>query len=168
MLWHSKLILISEILNSHAAQFAYTAFISKSRDGNSLACLAESYPNGRAMRVSHNARHHALSQMINSIKNKGEIVIITPDGPRGPKQVIKPGVILAARETEAHIFPFSWKAQRYWKLKTWDQMKIPKPFTTIDVSIGCPVFLSKDNPYHYEKEASLLKDALNNSEAEKK
>lgn len=160
MLWHSKLILISEILNSNAAQFIYTAFISKSRDGDPLACLAESYPSGRAMRVPHNARHHALSQMIHSIKEKGEIIIITPDGPRGPKHIVKPGVILAARETEAYIFPFSWKAQRYWQLKTWDQMKIPKPFTKIDVSFGNPVRLPKDHTYDYKKEAELLKDAL--------
>lgn len=163
MLWHSKLVLVSEILNSHASQFIYTAFISKSRDGDPLARLAESYKSGRAMRVPHNARHHALGQLVNSVKNKGEIIIITPDGPRGPKEVVKPGIILAARETEAHVFPFSWQAKRYWQLKTWDQMKIPKPFTTIDISFGNPIILSKTSPYDYEKEASLLKDVLNNA-----
>lgn len=163
MLWHNKLILISEIINSHAAQFVYTAFISKSRDGDPLACLTESYTNGRAMRVPHNARHHALSQCIHSIKNKGEIMVITPDGPRGPKEVVKPGIILAARETEAPIFPFSWQAKRHWQLKTWDQMKIPKPFTTIHVSFGKPVVLSKNEANDYEKEASFLKEILDQS-----
>jgi lysophospholipid acyltransferase (LPLAT)-like uncharacterized protein len=162
MLWHNKLVLVSEILNAHTSKFIFTAFISKSRDGDPLARLAESYKRGRAMRVPHNARHHALSQLVNAVKNKGEIAIITPDGPRGPKHIVKPGIILAARETEAHLFPFSWQAKRFWQLKTWDEMKIPKPFTTIDVSFGKPVILSRNDPYDYEKEAALLKDVLSN------
>jgi lysophospholipid acyltransferase (LPLAT)-like uncharacterized protein len=159
MLWHSKLVLISEILNTHASQYIYTAFISKSRDGDPLALLAQSYPCGRALRVPHNARHLALNQLIESIKTKGEIVIITPDGPRGPREVVKPGVVLAARETKANIFPFSWQAKRFWQLKTWDQMKIPKPFTTIDVFFGKPVS-SVTIGNDYDEGASLLKEAL--------
>lgn len=160
MLWHSRLVLVPEILNSHASQFIYTAFISKSQDGDPLAFLAESYASGRALRVPHNARHLALSQLIDSIKNKGEIIIITPDGPRGPRQVVKPGIVLAARETEANVFPFSWQAKRFWQLNTWDQMKIPKPFTSIDVTFGEPILLSKKNPQDYEKDASFLKKIL--------
>lgn len=160
MLWHSRLVLVPEILNSHASQFIYTAFISKSRDGDPLAYLAESYAMGRTLRVPHNARHLALSQLISSIKNKGEIIIITPDGPRGPRQVVKPGIVLAAHETEANVFPFSWQAKKFWQLNTWDQMKIPKPFTTIKVIFGEPVILSKENSKNYEKDASFLKSIL--------
>jgi lysophospholipid acyltransferase (LPLAT)-like uncharacterized protein len=162
MLWHSRLVLVSEILNFHAPQFIYTAFISKSRDGDPLAHLATSYPSGRALRVPHNARHLALTQLINSIKNKGEIIIITPDGPRGPKNVIKPGAVLAARETKANVFPFSWNAKRFWQLKTWDQMKIPKPFTSIDVYFGIP-FKTRDGE-NFDNDVSLLKQALDNLE----
>ncbi|HEV8052019.1 MAG TPA: DUF374 domain-containing protein [Parachlamydiaceae bacterium] len=160
MLWHNKLVLVSEILNSHASQFIYTAFISKSRDGDPLAILAESYSIGRVLRVPHNARHLALNQLIDSLKNKGEIIVITPDGPRGPPLVVKPGIILAARESEASVIPFSWQAKHFWQLKTWDRMKIPKPFTTIDVVFGKPVNVPKEAGIGYENESALLKNAL--------
>jgi lysophospholipid acyltransferase (LPLAT)-like uncharacterized protein len=160
MLWHHHLILISEILNSHASQFIYTAFISKSHDGDPLAFLAKSYASGRALRVPHRARHLALNQLIGSLKDKREIIIMTPDGPRGPPCVVKPGIVLAARETGARIFPFSWQAKRFWQLNTWDQMKIPKPFTTIQVSFGSPISLPKENSNDYEKETALLKNIL--------
>lgn len=160
LLWHNKLVLIPEILNKHAPQFIYTAFISKSRDGDPLARLTESYTSGRALRVPHNARHIALNQVIESIKDKNEIAVITPDGPRGPCGIVKPGAILAARETNASIFPFSWQAKNFWQLKTWDQMKIPKPFTSIEVVFGEPLQLPKENPEDYEKEALSLKNAL--------
>ena len=164
MLWHSKLVLVSEILNKHAPQFIYTAFISKSRDGDPLAYLATSYKSGRALRVPHNARHLALNQMIGSIKNKGEIIIITPDGPRGPREEVKPGIVLAARETEANVFPFSWKAERFWQLKTWDKMKIPKPFTSINVYFGDPFITTGNNGNRNENAALLLKNSLNSLE----
>lgn len=160
MLWHNRLIIIPEILNSNASQFIYTAFISKSRDGDPLAFLAESYTNGRALRVPHNTRHLALSQMIESLKEKNEIIIITPDGPRGPRFVVKPGIVLAAKETGASIFPLSWNAKRYWQLNTWDHMKIPKPFTTIHVVFGEPILIPKETEGDYGCEADLLKDAL--------
>ena len=160
MLWHNRFGIGPVIVNSHAAQFSYTAFMSKSRDGDPLALVAESYKTGRALRVPHNGRHLALSQMIDALKIRREIMIITPDGPRGPRFIVKPGVAMAAKEAGAHIFPFSWNATRFWQLNTWDHMTIPKPFSTIDVVFGDPVQISKDNSLDYQEEVSLLKTSL--------
>jgi lysophospholipid acyltransferase (LPLAT)-like uncharacterized protein len=142
MLWHSKLVIISEILNRTAPQFIYTAFISKSRDGDPLAALAESYKAGRALRVAHNGRHLALSHMIGELKQKKSIYVVTPDGPRGPAKKVKPGIALAAREAEAVIIPFTWNADKCWELNTWDKMQIPKPFSTVNVFFGEPANLN--------------------------
>lgn len=159
MLWHNKLVIISEILFANAAQFTYTAFISKSRDGDPLAALAESYRTGRALRVAHNGRHLALNQMISELKSRSSIYIITPDGPRGPALSVKPGTALAAREASAKIVPFNWRADKYWELKTWDRMQIPKPFSTIDIYFGEPLDLSKHEDR--EKDSALLEAILN-------
>lgn len=162
MLWHRHLLVIPEILNSYAGQFVYTAFISKSRDGDPLALLAQSYQNGRALRVPHNGRHLALNQLIESVVGRKEIAIITPDGPRGPNGIVKPGIVFAARETGARIVPFSWKANTYWQLKTWDQMKIPKPFTTLEVTFGPPRCIAHD-VVDYDKETQSLRTCLENN-----
>lgn len=143
MLWHNRLVVVPGILTKHAPEFIYTAFISKSRDGDPLALIANSYTNGRVLRVAHNARHQALSQMISQLKNGREIMLVTPDGPRGPRYEVKPGIVLAARESGAQIIPFSWEASRFWQLKTWDGMMIPKPFSTVTVTFGEGVVVSK-------------------------
>lgn len=135
MLWHNRLAIAGDILYRYAPQFTYAAFISKSKDAEPLAVLAESYPQGRAIRVAHDARHQALSKAIQHIKG-GEIVVITPDGPRGPRYVIKPGIMLAAKMAAASIMPFTWTADRYWEFNTWDKLRLPKPFTTIVVTFG--------------------------------
>ena len=160
MLWHSHLVILPEILYSYAGKFKYTAFISKSQDANPLAILAASYECGQVIRVPHNAKHFALSRLIGVLQSKTGGVIITPDGPRGPRYKIKPGIILAARETGADIFPFSWKADRYWQLGTWDQMRIPKPFSKIEAVFGPPLNLNKEYPEGNQEDASLLKNAL--------
>jgi len=164
MLWHNRLVIVSEFLNKFTPQFIYRAFISKSRDGDPLALLAESYKTGRALRVPHNARHAALSQMIEHLKVKREIILITPDGPRGPRYEVKPGIVMAAKQSSAQIFPFSWNASRAWKLNTWDKMLIPKPFSTITVTFGDPLSFQDESSQDYTDETALLRSSLLNLE----
>lgn len=157
-LWHNNLAAVPEVLHRFSPQFTYTAFISKSRDAEALALLTHSYPNGKALRVPHNARHFALTQMIHLLKERDSIVIITPDGPRGPKCTVKPGIVAAARGANAKIIPFTWAASRTWKLSTWDQMRIPKPFSTLVVTFGDPISLEEGKTL--EEQCDLICRAL--------
>lgn len=160
MLWHNRLILVGEILNRFAPQFIYTAFISNSRDGQPLSLMALSYKTGRVLRVPHNARHRALKEMIRHLKNRREIVLITPDGPRGPRYILKPGVIVAARESSAKVIPFSWESDSFWQLSTWDQLRIPKPFSKIKIFFGDPLTVSKQNHRKLEDDIVAFQTSL--------
>ncbi|MBA3957720.1 MAG: DUF374 domain-containing protein [Parachlamydiaceae bacterium] len=142
MLWHNRLVIMPEFLHQHASQFLYRAVISKSRDGEMLAILANSYEIGRTLRVAHNARHQALGQMIAQLKSSREVLVVTPDGPRGPRYQIKPGVAVASCASGAKIVPLTWSASRFWQLKSWDRLIIPKPFARIKVIFGEPVALT--------------------------
>lgn len=144
MLWHNQLVLIAPSLFKVAPKLSYCAFISNSKDGNLLAAFTTSYSNGHVIRVPHHSRESALKALIDRLKTKKDIAVITPDGPRGPRHKIKPGIVLAAKETGAPIIPFSWVCSNTWKLKTWDKMEIPKPFSTIEAVFSPPITLSKD------------------------
>jgi lysophospholipid acyltransferase (LPLAT)-like uncharacterized protein len=143
MVWHNRLALVAEILNRYAPQNSYAAVVSKSRDAEPLALLASSYK-GKTIRVSHDARYQALRKMMLHLKQKSDVIIITPDGPRGPRYEVKPGIAVAARQSKAHIFPLAWSATKFWQLGTWDKMILPKPFSTISVRIGDSVQLNED------------------------
>lgn len=162
MLWHNRLILVGEILNRFAPQFIYTAFVSKSRDGEPLSLMATSYKAGRVLRVPHNARHKALKEMIVHLKTQKEVILITPDGPRGPRYVLKPGVIMAAKESSAAAIPFSWESDRFWQLNTWDQLRIPKPFSKIKIVFGECLFASRQDNVSLEEEMKTFQSALDN------
>ncbi len=160
MLWHNRLAAVPEVMHRFTSKLVFTAFISKSRDGEPLALLTNSYKIGRVLRVPHNARHHALGQMIQHLKARREIMIITPDGPRGPRYVVKPGVAIAAREADAKIVPFSWTAASAWQLKTWDKMLIPKPFTTVHITFGEAIALNKNADEDLAQQTDALRAAL--------
>lgn len=145
MLWHNRLGLTPEILYRYAPQFVYVAFVSKSRDGELLAILANSYAAGRSLRVAAEGRHSALKQSIDRLKAGKEVLVFTPDGPRGPKYRVKPGIALAAREAQAHVVPLTWKASRFWQLKSWDGFMLPKPFAKLEIVFEEPIAVSQNH-----------------------
>lgn len=79
----------------------------------------------------------ALVKMIQVVK-QGWDLGITVDGPRGPRQQVKPGVLAVSRKTGAWVVPVCVAYSRAWKLNTWDQMPIPKPFSRVIVRYGTP------------------------------
>lgn len=134
ILWHNRLALAPFILSQYTPNIHYAALVSGSRDGEILSRIIHSYRNGNTIRVPHLSRYQALQSIIRHVEERKEVVIITPDGPRGPCYEVKPGIAVAALETGAHIISLNWEAKNYWKLRTWDRFRIPKPFTTIRIS----------------------------------
>ncbi len=148
-LWHNRLSLATPILYRVAPQFSYLAVVSNSRDGKLLAKLTQAYRQANTIQVSHDKKHKALKEMVHALRQGDKVLVITPDGPRGPRYEVKPGVTLAAKHSGAQIVPMSWSCTRFWQLRTWDKFIIPKPFAKI-------VYLF-DTPLH---EGSALEDAL--------
>lgn len=143
-LWHNRLALVPEVMHRFTEGLTFNAVISKSRDGEPLAILVDSYKEGKTTRVAHNDRHGALRHLIQYVKQSTDILVITPDGPRGPCYQVKPGVIMAAKSSGASIVLFSWTARGFWRLKTWDGFMLPKPFSTIEVSFSKPLVLPSE------------------------
>lgn len=159
MFWHDRLALIGPLGWRFGSHLAYAAFVSASRDGRLVNAICQSYPHCRIISVAHDGRHHALRELIQQLKERHEVLLITPDGPRGPRHKVKPGVALAARLAKVPVIPFSWSVSRYWQLRTWDQMLFPKPFSTIIARFGAPVIVTGDIDEAYlEKQLTQLSD----------
>lgn len=157
-LWHNRLAIMPEVLNRFTKDQTFTAVISKSRDGAPLAIVVNSYTRGSTIRVAHNDRHGALKSLINHLKSNQDIVVITPDGPRGPRYQLKPGIAAAAKAAGADVIPFSWSADKIWKMRTWDGFMLPKPFSTINIHFGAPTSLDKSASL--EQDVELLTTQL--------
>lgn len=160
MLWHNRLALAPLILSRYTPDSVYAAVVSASRDGMLLSAIIHSYKGGRTIRVGHQSRYQALREIIRHVKETREIVVITPDGPRGPLYQLKPGIAVAALETQAHVFALNWEAEDYWELKTWDRFRIPKPFTKIRVSFSSPLCFDQLSAPSLEEAKEVLKKML--------
>jgi len=160
MLWHNRLAAFPIFMFKNAPEFKYGAFVSNSRDGEMIAVLANSYKQGEAIRVPHHSKSEALQTMIKRLRIGKKVMIITPDGPTGPVYKVKPGVAIAAKETGAPIVPWSWSSNNVWRLRTWDGLMIPKPFSTIELKFGEPIRLEKGSEPSKEEIANLEQSLL--------
>lgn len=144
MLWHNRISIGANIFEKIAPQFLYGAVVSNSRDGELLARFVSSYPQGKAIRVVHNAKFNALREIITNLNDENRVIVMTPDGPQGPCYKVKPGIVMASRVTGARIVPMNWVGNHVWKLNTWDKMMIPKPFSNITIFFGDPIVFNQE------------------------
>lgn len=139
-LWHQNLI---GAIFSHIGEH-FTMVISESKDGELVAVTCEKFGHKPARGSSTRGGKKALIEIVKTMK-KGFPGALTVDGPKGPAHVVKPGVIEIARLCHCAILPLSPYAQKSWVIKkSWDQFRIPKPFSKIVVVIGEPIYISDD------------------------
>ena len=85
----------------------------------------------------------------------------TPDGPRGPRGLAKPGTVMAAARGGASIVPVGAYASSLWRLRSWDRFAIPRPFSSVRLVYGRPVDLKNSEPMRDAVGVDLLTDRLN-------
>lgn len=138
--WHEHLL--SSIL-AHR-RFPCAPLASLSKDGDLVAFVMNRL-GYRTIRGSSSRRGpEARGELIDAVE-EGLIPAITVDGPRGPRHVVKGGVIDIARRTGVAVLPLHAASRSSWVLKkSWDQFQIPRPFSTIHVVYGEPMVFRED------------------------
>ena len=134
MCWHEALLPVIWQHRGHGI----AALVSAARDGEYLAGFAASAGYRLVRGSSTRGAAQALRSAWRTLQD-GVPVGITPDGPRGPARVMKPGAVILAERTGAPILPVHAQAGRSWRLSTWDGLIVPKPFATVEVSYGPPI-----------------------------
>ncbi len=76
--------------------------------------------------------------------SEGGIVVITPDGPRGPARVAAPGVAQLAALSGVPVLPCAVASSRVRLAGSWDRMRLPLPFARGVAVIGAPVFVPRE------------------------
>lgn len=64
---------------------------------------------------------------------------ITPDGPRGPRRRLQPGLIFLASYTGLPIVPLGFGFGNAWRARSWDRFAVPLPFSTLACVATDPV-----------------------------
>lgn len=133
-LWHNSVLGFMQATMRQSLRRERVVLTSASKDGAGMEALAKVFGYG-AVRGSTSRRARAAMMGLLRALKQGKDVGITPDGPRGPRYVLQPGLMKLAQATGAPIMPLSMKCGWCWRLKTWDHFRIPLPFGRIEITI---------------------------------
>jgi lysophospholipid acyltransferase (LPLAT)-like uncharacterized protein len=118
---------------------------SENFDGEWIARIIERFGYGTARGSTSRGARKAMLQLVRDMR-RGRPAGFTLDGPRGPARVAQPGAVWLARATGNPILPFHLEASAHWETRSWDRTQIPKPFSTVALSVGAPIEVSRDVP----------------------
>ena len=121
--WHEN-VLVPVCLYGHPDM---AVLVSRHADGQLLRSLLASTGTGMVHGSSTRGGIEAVKKMV-AEEFRYRHIAVTPDGPRGPRRVVQPGIIYIASRTGMLIVPTGIGFERPWRLKSWDRMAIPKPF----------------------------------------
>lgn len=136
--WHAQLLLFAH----HHRGEGIVALVSEHGDGEYLTqlLLRKGFRTSRGS--STRGAIKGLKGLVRAVRAGGD-VLITPDGPRGPKGHFKPGAVALASMTGAPIVPVSLRASHGWRLNSWDRFFVPRPFSELMVEYHAPVHVPK-------------------------
>jgi len=142
--WHNRTALMAFFYERYCRGRVALTFISSSRDGQFMTDVAARF-GIKAVRGS--SSRHGTSAMLTAIRaasDQNVDLVITPDGPRGPRYRIQPGLIRLAQATQRPIVAVTYQLK--WKrlLNSWDRFHVPLPFSTCRLMTGEPIFVPEN------------------------
>lgn len=160
--WHGRLLMMP---------FGYprqpgTILISQHRDGEYITRIAKRLGFDVVRGSATRGAAGAFKQLIHSLRN-GSNAVITPDGPKGPPQRVKSGVVELSRLSGMPILPVAFGAWPRTILKSWDRFLVPHPFGRGVYVWGEPIYVPGDaDKAAVEKIQLLLAERLDGLVAE--
>lgn len=139
VLWHGRLLPPTY----HHRQQGVVTLISQHRDGEYITRVVHRWGYVAVRGSSSKGGLHALRELLRHLR-AGRSLAITPDGPRGPREKLKLGPLLAAQRAGAPVIPTASAASRAWFFGGWDRFLIPKPFARLQIVYGEPVWIPRD------------------------
>ncbi|MFN5867871.1 MAG: lysophospholipid acyltransferase family protein, partial [Akkermansiaceae bacterium] len=143
-LWHNRIFTMPPIWQRTGGKNRSTVVLtSASRDGTTLAKSMEAFGIGSIRGSSSRRALAALIGMKNALL-EGKDVCITPDGPKGPRYQVQPGLLKIAQSTGSDIIPIHILYGSAWRRSSWDRFVIPKPFSKVIVTFDKPISIPKN------------------------
>ena len=139
--WHDQLLMMINAYHGPGARI----LISHSKDGELIARTMEKFGQGAVRGSSSRGGRGAFRELVNLAKMPYDIGI-TPDGPKGPRHKVKPGVVQLARVTGRPIVPFAFACSNGHRFKSWDRFLLPYPWGRAVYHVGKPLSAHQNEP----------------------
>ena len=137
-LWHGRLLMVpwvSARLAPARGGRTIRVLASRSRDGELIARFARRFGLETVRGSSSRGGAAALRGLAAALR-AGDDVVVAPDGPRGPRHRVQPGLAGLAAMTGAPVVPVAFAARPARTLDTWDAFMVPVPFARCALVFG--------------------------------
>ncbi len=138
VLWHSRIL----PLLYHRRREGMALLISRHRDGGYLAELSERWGYRVVRGSSRRGGDVGLLGLVRYLRQGAEVAL-TPDGPRGPAERMKPGALAAAQHASALVIAAGARASSAWWIQSWDRFCVPRPFARVEIAYGAPLAVAE-------------------------
>jgi len=118
------------------------ALISHHADGELITQVCRGLRYGVIRGSTSRGGVAALRELLRSAR-KGHL-LVTPDGPRGPRRRIQPGLIYLASHTGLPIIAVGVGFSHAWRARSWDRFAVPRPWSTLFVVLSEPIAVPPD------------------------
>ena len=162
--WHGRMLLIAAAWRALLRELRVAEPLqpyvvsSDHRDGRMMARATRRF-GLETVFGSTRAGGVSLLRAARRVIEDGHIAVFTPDGPRGPRMRVKPGVVRLAMATGVPIVPITFAASNQRLLASWDRFALALPFARGVLAFGAPLELSRDTDP--EAGRRLLEQRLN-------
>lgn len=155
--WHSRLLMMPLLRRKRRV----TILISRHRDGELIHRAIRFFPIDTVRGSTTRGGARALRGLVRALRS-GSHVAITPDGPRGPRNLVQAGAIILASMTGRPIVPVTFSASRKKVFQSWDRFLLPYPFSHGVFVWGEPIWVDpEDSQAGIEEKRKTLELRLN-------
>jgi lysophospholipid acyltransferase (LPLAT)-like uncharacterized protein len=147
MFWHGKMLAgwwLGRNKNFYAV-------VSQSKDGEILSRLLKRW-NFKLIRGSSSKDSKEVMREMVEVLQNGYPLAITPDGPRGPREEMKIGGLIAAVRAQKPIVLCGIVYEKKKIFNSWDKFELPKFFSKVKIRLSEPkLFPTGLTKEEYEK-----------------
>jgi len=122
--WHENLLLPARLYGRRNVH----VLISSHADGRLIAEACRHLGFRTVAGSTTRGGIEAVRQMLRL--GRRDHLAITPDGPRGPRRRVQPGLVYLAARTGLPIVPAGIAYAHAWRMRSWDRFGLPWPLST--------------------------------------
>lgn len=136
--WHDQLLMM---IKGYSGGKNVRILISASKDGELIARTMGRFGFATVRGSSNRGATESLKQMLRLAKS-GTSLALTPDGPKGPRHQLKPGVAQIACRSGCPVVPVAFACSHGYRFGSWDRFLLPFPWARGVYSYGEPLTCS--------------------------
>lgn len=146
-LWHET------ILWPAAFRGRVHVLISQHADGELIARICKHLRLGVVRGSTTRGGARALLELHRVSRHSN--LVVTPDGPRGPRRRVQPGLVFLASRTGLPIVACGFAYAHAWRARSWDRFAVPWPWSravgVFTTPLHVPPGLDRDGLEHYRQ-----------------